>query len=33
MKLTDLAIKAAKSRDEPFKISDSHRLFLLVNPG
>ena len=33
MKLTDLAIKAAKPRDKPFKLSDSHGLFLLVNPG
>lgn len=33
MKLTDLVIKAAKPRDKPFKISDGHGLFLLVNPG
>ena len=33
MKLTDLAIKAAKPRDKPFKLSDSPGLFLLVNPG
>jgi hypothetical protein len=33
MKLTDLGIKAAKPRAKPFKISDSHGLFLLVNPG
>jgi hypothetical protein len=33
MKLTDLAIKAAKPRDKPFKLSDSRGLFLLVNPG
>jgi Arm DNA-binding domain len=33
MELTDLAIKAAKPRDKPFKLSDSHGLFLPVNPG
>jgi hypothetical protein len=32
MNLTDIAIRAAKPKDKPSKIYDSHGLFLLVNP-
>jgi len=30
--LTDTAIKAAKGRDKPYKLSDERGLFLLVTP-
>jgi integrase len=33
MPLTELAIKAAKPRDVPYKLTDGQRLYLLVNPG
>ncbi len=32
MPLSDVAIRNLKSRDKPFKASDSHGLYLLVNP-
>jgi integrase len=33
MSLTDSTIKAAKSKDKPFKLSDAHGLYLLINPS
>jgi hypothetical protein len=33
MPLTDTAIKAAKPREKPYKLSDSKGLYLLVNPN
>ena len=33
MPLTDLAVKNAEPRDKAYKLSDSQRLFLLVNPN
>ncbi|MBF9059850.1 integrase arm-type DNA-binding domain-containing protein [Rhodobacterales bacterium HKCCSP123] len=33
MPLTDTAIRNLSSREKPFKVSDSHGLYLLVNPG
>ncbi|MGC2628796.1 MAG: Arm DNA-binding domain-containing protein, partial [Rhodomicrobium sp.] len=33
MPLTEAAIKAAKPREKPFKLSDEKGLFLLVNPS
>ena len=32
MALTDTAIRNAKSKDKPYKVSDSGGLYLLVNP-
>lgn len=32
MSLTDAKIRALKPSDKPFKISDSHDLYLLINP-
>jgi hypothetical protein len=31
--LTDAKIRAVKPRDKAFKLTDSHRLYLLVKPG
>ena len=31
--LSDAKIRAAKPQDKPYKLTDSHRLYLLVNPG
>ena len=33
MALTDLTIRRAKAQDKPYKLYDSHGLFLLVNPS
>lgn len=33
MSLTDAKIRTLKPSDKPFKVSDSHGLYLLVNPG
>ncbi len=33
MKLTDVAIRNAKSKSKPFKMYDSHGLFILIKPG
>ncbi|NUT75070.1 integrase arm-type DNA-binding domain-containing protein [Pseudomonas sp. C1C7] len=33
MSLTDSAIKAAKPKDKPFKLSDANGLYLLINPS
>lgn len=33
MKLTDLAVKNAKGKDKPYKLSDGDGLFLYVTPG
>ncbi len=33
MSLNDTKIRSIKSLAKPFKLSDSHRLYLLVNPG
>ncbi|MDO1648086.1 tyrosine-type recombinase/integrase [Escherichia coli] len=33
MSLTDLKIRTLKPSDKPFKVSDSHGLYLLVKPG
>lgn len=33
MSLTDTKIRSLKSSDKPFKVSDSHGLYLLVKPG
>ncbi|HCU5967901.1 TPA: tyrosine-type recombinase/integrase [Escherichia coli] len=33
MSLTDVKIRTLKSSDKPFKVSDSHGLYLLVKPG
>ena len=32
MALTDTAIRNAKPKDKPYKVADSHGLYLLVNP-
>jgi len=32
MPLTDTAIRAAKPKEKPYKVADSHGLYLLVNP-
>jgi hypothetical protein len=32
MPLTDAAIRAAKPKVKPYKIGDSHGLYLLINP-
>ena len=31
--LSDAKIRAAKPQEKPYKLTDSHRLYLLVNPG
>ncbi len=31
--LNDAKIRAAKPRDKAYKLTDSHRLYLLVKPG
>ncbi len=33
MSLTDAKIRSLKPTDKPFKVSDSHGLYLLVKPG
>ncbi|MEJ8863056.1 tyrosine-type recombinase/integrase [Pseudomonas jessenii] len=33
MPITDAAIKAAKPAEKPYKLSDAHGLFLLINPN
>jgi hypothetical protein len=33
MSLNDTKIRSLKPSDRPFKISDSHGLYLLINPG
>ncbi len=33
MSLTDAKIRTLKPSDKPFKVSDSHGLYLLVKPG
>lgn len=33
MSLNDSKIRSLKPSDQPFKVSDSHGLYLLVNPG
>ncbi len=33
MSLTDAKIRTIKPSDKPFKVSDSHGLYLLVKPG
>ncbi len=33
MFLNDTKIRSLKPSDKPFKVSDSHGLYLLVNPG
>ncbi|EHN8829880.1 DUF4102 domain-containing protein [Enterobacter bugandensis] len=33
MSLTDTKIRSLKPSDKPFKVSDSHGLYLLVKPG
>lgn len=33
MPLNDTKIHGLKPSDKPFKISDSHGLYLLINPG
>ncbi|EFU7682444.1 DUF4102 domain-containing protein [Escherichia coli] len=33
MFLTDAKIRTLKPSDKPFKVSDSHGLYLLVKPG
>lgn len=33
MSLTDAKIRSLKPSDKPFKVSDSHGLYLLVKPG
>ncbi|TCW17591.1 uncharacterized protein DUF4102 [Raoultella sp. BIGb0138] len=33
MSLTDVKIRTLKPSDKPFKVSDSHGLYLLVKPG
>ncbi|MNZ46552.1 putative prophage CPS-53 integrase [compost metagenome] len=33
MSLTDSAIKAAKPQEKPYKLSDAHGLYLLINPN
>ncbi|CAI1753603.1 Putative prophage CPS-53 integrase [Serratia marcescens] len=33
MSLPDEKIRSIKPSDKPFKLTDSHRLYLLVNPG
>lgn len=33
MSLNDTQIRSLKPSEKPFKISDSHGLYLLVNPG
>ena len=32
MPLSDVAIRNLKSREKPFKATDSHGLYLLINP-
>ncbi len=32
-KLTEIAIKAAKPKEKPFKLADGRGMFLLVNPN
>lgn len=33
MSLTDAKIRTIKPSDKPFKVSDSHGLYLIVKPG
>lgn len=33
MSLSDAKIRSIKPSDKPFKLTDSHGLYLLVNPG
>jgi hypothetical protein len=33
MSLSDTKIRSIKPSDKPFKLTDSHGLYLLVNPG
>jgi hypothetical protein len=31
--LTDAKVRAARAREKEYKLTDSHRLYLLVKPG
>ncbi len=33
MSLSDAKIRSIKPSDKPFKLTDSHGLYLLINPG